>query len=101
MFKIIFALVTPSADKKDFVIKFNIFMFIIYIEAVRDSIWEEMWKNVIYVKLTILTTNETWKETVSSRKINIVISKWVFKLKLNINEFLNKLKTRFVTKDFS
>jgi len=45
--------------------------------------------------------NEIWEETVSLRKVNIIISKWVFKLKLNINEFLNKLKTRLVTRDFS
>ena len=37
----------------------------------------------------------------SLRRINIVISKWVFKLKLNINRFLNKLKTRLVARDFS
>jgi len=48
-----------------------------------------------------LTANETWKEIVPLRKINIVISKWVFKLKLNINRFLNKLKARLVTRDFS
>ncbi len=35
------------------------------------------------------------------RRVNIVISKWVFKLKLNINEFLNKLKTRLMIRDFS
>ncbi len=45
--------------------------------------------------------NEIWKETVSLRRVNIIISKWVFKLKLNINEFLNKLKARLVTKGFS
>ena len=48
-----------------------------------------------------MTANDTWKEIVSLRKINIVISKWVFKLKLNINRFLNKLKARLVTRDFS
>jgi len=101
MSRIMFALVTLFTDKKDFVIKFNIFSFIIYIEAVKDLIWKEMWKNVIHIKLTVLTTNETWEETVSSRKINIVINKWVFKFKLNINEFLNKFKTRFVTRNFS
>jgi len=88
-------------DKENSVIRSDILMSVIYAEAVRDSIWEEMWKNIIYVKLTALTANETWKETVSSRRINIMISKWVFKLKLNINEFLNKLKIRLVTKDFS
>ncbi len=29
-------------DKKDSIIKFNILMSVIYAEAVRDSIWEEM-----------------------------------------------------------
>ncbi len=46
-------------DKEDFVIKSDILMFAIYAEAVRDLIWEEMWKNVIYIKLTVLTVNET------------------------------------------
>jgi len=75
MSKIMFALTALFTDEEDFIIKFNIFTFIIYTEAVKDSIWEEMWKNTIYVKLTVLTTNETWKETVSSRRINIIISK--------------------------
>ncbi len=75
-------------------------MSVIYAEAVRNSIWEKMWKNIIYVKLTVLTVNETWEETVSLRRVNIVISKWIFKFKLNINRFLNKLKARLVTRDF-
>ena len=38
MFKIMLALVTLFADEKNFVIKFDIFTFIIYAEAVKDSI---------------------------------------------------------------
>jgi len=38
MSKIMLALVTLFADKENSVIKFNIFMFIIYAEAVRDLI---------------------------------------------------------------
>jgi len=90
-----------STDKEDSMIRSDILTSVIYAEAVRDLIWEEMWKNAIYAELTVLTVNETWKETVSLRKVNIVISKWIFKFKLNINEFLNKLKTRLVAKDFS
>jgi len=59
MSKVMFVFVTLSANEKNSVIKFNIFMFIIYTEAVRNSIWEEMWKNTIHVKLTVLMTNET------------------------------------------
>jgi len=62
-------------DKEDFVIKSDILIFFIYAEAVRDSIWEEMQKNIIYAELTVLTVNETWKETVLLRRVNIVISK--------------------------
>ncbi len=90
-----------SADKEDSMIRSDILTSVTYAEAVKDSIWEEMWKNVIYAKLTVLTANETWKETVSLRRVNIVINKWIFKLKLNINEFLNKLKARLVARDFS
>jgi len=59
MFKIMFTLAALSADEENSVIKFDIFTFIIYTETVRDSIWEEMWKNTIYAKLTVLTANET------------------------------------------
>ncbi len=99
--RVMLTLTAFFADKKDSVIKLNILMSVIYAEAVKDSIWREMWKNVIYIKLTVLTANEIWEETVLLRRINIVISKWVFKLKLNINRFLNKFKIRLVTRDFS
>jgi len=43
IFKIILTLTAFSADKEDLtMIKFDIFISIIYTEAVRDSIWEEM-----------------------------------------------------------
>ena len=38
MSRVMFALVTLFVDEKDFVVKFNIFTFIIYVEAVKDSI---------------------------------------------------------------
>jgi len=99
--RIILTLTAFFTDKEDSVIRSDILTSAIYTEAVRDSIWKEMWKNVIHVKLTVLTANEIWEETVSLRRVNIVISKWVFKFKLNINEFLNKFKTRLVTRGFS
>jgi len=99
--RIMLTLTAFFTDKEDSVIRSDILTSAIYTEAVRDSIWKEMWKNVIHVKLTVLTANEIWEETVSLRRVNIVISKWIFKFKLNINEFLNKFKTRLVTRGFS
>jgi len=40
--KVILTLIVFSADKEDSVIKSDILTFIIYAEAVRDLIWEEM-----------------------------------------------------------
>ena len=74
---------------------------LIYVKAVKDSVWRVMWKNVIKTELIILAANDTWKEIISFKNVNIIISKWVFKLKLHINDTLNKLKTRVVTRDFS
>ncbi len=99
--RIMLILAAFSADKEDSIIRPDILTSVTYAEAVRDSTWEEMWKNIIHVKLTVLTANETWEETVPPRRVNIVISKWVFKLKLNTDRFLNKLKARLVARGFS
>ena len=60
-----------------------------------------MWKNVIKAELTTLAANDTWKEIILLKNVNIITSKWMFKLKLHINDTLDKLKTRVVTRDFS
>ena len=79
----------------------SILTSLIYIKAVKDFVWEKMWKNVIKTELTALAVNEIWKEIISLRDVNIVINKWILKSKLYINNTLNKLKTRIVTRDFS
>ena len=79
----------------------NISTSLIYVKAVKDSVWKKMWKNVIKAELTALAANDTWKEIISLKNVNIIISKWMFKLKLHINNTLDKLKTRVVTRDFS
>ncbi len=48
----------------------------------------------------MLVINEIWQEEVSLKKINIMTSKWVFKSKMHINDFLDKLKTRLIVRDF-
>jgi len=40
--RIILILMMFSADKKNFIIKFDILTSVIYAETVRDSIWEEI-----------------------------------------------------------
>jgi len=40
--RVMLTLITFFIDKENFVIRFNILTSVIYAEAVRDSIWEEM-----------------------------------------------------------
>ena len=72
----------------------------IYKNAVQNSVWRELWKEVINAELVTLVINEIWQEEVSLKKINIITSKWVFKSKMHINDSFDKLKTRLVIKDF-
>ncbi len=67
----------------------------------QNSIWKKLWKEAINAELVMLIVNEIWQEKVSLKKINIVTSKWVFKSKMHINNFLDKLKTRLIVRDFS
>ena len=48
---------------------------LIYVKAVKDSVWKEMWKNVIKTELITLAVNDTWKEIISLKNVNIIISK--------------------------
>ena len=79
----------------------NISTPLIYAKTMGNLIWREMWKNVIKAELMALAANSTWKEVVSLKNVNIVTSKWVFKLKMHTNDSLDKLKTRVVTREFS
>ena len=72
----------------------------IYKDAVQNSVWEKLWKEVINAELVMLVVNEIWQEEVSLKKINIVTSKWVFKSKMHVNNFLDKLKTKLIVRDF-
>ena len=66
---------TVNNESNKHSVKTDILTSLIYAEAVRDLIWEEMWKNVINVELTAFAVNDIWEETVSLKEINIVISK--------------------------
>ncbi len=48
----------------------------------------------------MLVINEIWQEEMSFKKINIMTSKWIFKLKMHVDDFLDKLKTRLIVRDF-
>ncbi len=75
-------------------------MLNIYKDAVQNSVWEKLWKEAINAEFMMLVINEIWQEEVSLKKINIMTSKWIFKSKMHINNFLDKLKTRLIVRNF-
>ena len=81
--------------------KINILTSTTYKQAVKDPVWEELWQEAIQAELNALQANETWEEIVPPKGVNIVTSKWVFKLKLHFNGSLDKLKARLMARGFS
>ncbi len=90
-----------NVDESDSFKVIRIFTLNIYKDAMQNSVWEELWKEVINAEFMTLVVNEIWQEKVSLKKINIITSKWVFKLKMHVNDSLDKLKTRLMIRDFS
>ena len=81
--------------------RFVIFVSESYEKIIHDSIWETLWFETLKAKLTALIANETWDVVVLLKNVNIVISKWIFKIKMHVDETLDKLKTKLVTREFS
>ena len=72
-----------------------------YEQAINDPEWGHLWKDAIRAEITALMANGTWKEIVPPKGSNIVTSKWVFKVKMNMDGTLDKLKARLVARGFS
>ena len=89
-----------NVDESDSSKVIRIFTLNIYKDVVQNSVWKKLWKEVINAELVMLVINEIWQEEVSLKKINIMTSKWVFKSKMYINDFLDKLKTRLIVRNF-
>ncbi len=89
-----------NVDESDSFKAIRIFTLNIYKDAVQNSVWKELWKEVINAELVMLIINEIWQEEMSLKRINIMTSKWVFKSKMHVNDFLDKLKTRLIVRDF-
>ena len=92
---------TTKKTNRQFVEKLIIFVFENYQKIVNDFIWNKFWFEIIQIELTTLIVNEIWNVVISSKNVNIVINKWIFKIKMHVNDTLNKLKIKLVAKNFS
>ena len=86
--------------KNKFTNKFLIFVFKSYEKAIKNFKWKKFSFETIQIELTIFITNETWKTMITFKNVNIVINKWIFKAKMHINKFFDKLKIRLMTNNF-
>ncbi len=89
-----------NVDESDSFKAIKILTLNIYKNVMQNSVWKKLWKKTINAKLVMLVINEIWQEEMSFKKINIMTSKWIFKLKMHVDDFLDKLKTWLIVRDF-
>ena len=92
---------TTKNTNRRFVEKLIISVFESYQNAIDDFVWNKFWFEIIQIELTTLIINEIWNVVVSFKNVNIVINKWIFKIKMHVNDTLNKLKIKLVARNFS
>ena len=77
------------------------FEFTTYNETINCSN-HRLWKIIINEQLNALTANEIWKLVERSKNVeNVIISKWIFKMKYIFTEKIDRYKTRLVIRNFS
>jgi hypothetical protein len=55
-------------------------------------------KIMVIERMVTLDTNATWELVILPKDKKTIGYKWVYKVKHNVNRFINKFKTRLVTK---
>ena len=88
-----------SENKLTLIAKNINFDFVTYYE-VKINFDSIEWIATMNKKINDLQIQNTWKLIKFSSNAHILDNKWVFKIKLNKNNSINKRKTRFVTKEF-
>ena len=63
---------------------------------------QRLWKTVINEQLNALTANEIWKLIERSKNVeNVIISKWIFKMKYIFTKKIDRYKTRLIVRNFN
>jgi len=61
---------------------------------------EKVWKNAMLKELNSIIRNNTWELTKLPANKKTIDVKWIFKLKLNLNDEVVKHKARLVARGF-
>lgn len=72
-----------------------------YKKAINDPIHGKRWREVIEDELQNLENYHTWKYKQLSLGRKAIGSKWIFKVKYNLNRSVSRFKTKLVAQSFS
>ncbi|CAI9773311.1 unnamed protein product [Fraxinus pennsylvanica] len=67
---------------------------------VTEAMMNDDWKKAMGEEFNALTKTETWELVPPSPTYNIVVNKWIFKLKYNTDGSVQRFKARLVAKGF-
>lgn len=68
--------------------------------SVKEAFTSPFWKSAMKDKIQALEINNTWKFVPRQPRMNVVGSRWVFRVKQNSDGSLNRYKARLVAKGF-
>ncbi|GLT44417.1 hypothetical protein SLA2020_183190 [Shorea laevis] len=69
-------------------------------KSVKSTLKHPGWMKAMHDELTALKENHTWDLVPRTEDMNVIRCKWVFKMKLQADENLDRLEARLVTKGF-
>jgi len=72
-----------------------------YSAAVADPIYGPEWRTAIQEEIASLQANSTWVEEKVPKGTNLVSTKWVFTVKLQVDGTIERFKARLVARGFS
>ena len=71
-----------------------------YEEAINDLVYNRYWLHAAKDEISQLKDNNIYIAEIPSEGINIVICKWVFFIKYNENNIVQRFKARLIAREF-
>jgi hypothetical protein len=73
----------------------------LYLDSLRESLHAQQWQEAVQEELRSLTANGILKEIIPLPGTNLVLMKWVFRIKMMVNGTIEQFNARLVASGFS